>query len=195
VRKTHIVRKTRETRIALDLKIDGSGTCRIRSGIGFFDHMLENFAKHGQFDIIATMKADLHVDQHHMIEDTGIVLGQAFDKALKARRGIQRAGFFVFPMDEALALVALDISGRPLVRMNAKFKRKTAGEFNTDLLEDFFSGFSRALKATLHIKILCGRSDHHKLESVFKAFGKALKQACSKGPRAHTKVPSTKGIV
>jgi imidazoleglycerol-phosphate dehydratase len=177
------------------LNIDGSGTGKVHTGIGFFDHMLESFAKHGLFDINIMAKGDLHVDQHHTIEDAGLALGQAFDKALGERKGIERAGCFLFPMDEALAYCAIDLSGRPLAQMKITFRASKIGDLHCTLLDDFFIGFATALKATVHIKVIRGRSDHHKAEAVFKAFGKAVKQACTFIPRVRGKTPSTKGIV
>lgn len=195
MRRSRITRQTRETTITTRLNIDGSGRAEVCTGIGFFDHMLESFAKHGLFDINLTAKGDLHVDQHHTIEDTGLALGQAFDRALGKRGGIERAGCFLFPMDEALVYCAIDMSGRPLVRMKATFRAHKIGDLDCALIDDFFMGFATALKVTMHIKIVSGRSDHHKAEALFKAFGKAMKQACTFIPRARGKVPSTKGIV
>jgi imidazoleglycerol-phosphate dehydratase len=195
MRKSHVQRKTRETSITINLNIDGTGKGQVRSGIGFFDHMLESFAIHGVFDIKAKINGDLHIDQHHTVEDTGIALGQAFDKALGSRRGIERAGFFMFPMDEALAYCAIDISGRPFVRIQGAFRSRKIGNFDSTVVEDFFHGFATALRATVHIKIMSGRSDHHKAEALFKSFGKAMRQACMKISRAHKGIPSTKGAL
>lgn len=195
MRKARVKRQTKETTIIANVKIEGSGRTRVRSGVGFFDHMLESFARHGLFDIEARITGDLHVDQHHVIEDTGITLGQAFDKALARREGIQRAGCFMYPMDEALVYVALDLSGRPYVRFDGTLRAKKIGEFETTVLEDFFRGFANALQATIHLKIMCGRSDHHKVEAIFKAFGKALKQACTLELRVRKNIPSTKGVL
>jgi imidazoleglycerol-phosphate dehydratase len=193
MRYAQSTRKTKETEITIKIKIEGSGKATIKSEIGFLNHMLETCAKHGLFDLTADIKGDIHVDQHHVVEDTGIVLGDAFNRALGNKRGIQRAGFFIFPMDESLVMVALDISGRPYLKMDAKFRRKKVGDLETDLLEDFFRGFVNSLKTTLHIKVYYGRSDHHKIEGIFKAFSKALKQACTEEKRAGRTVPSTKG--
>ena len=195
MRTATVERKTKETQIKIKLNIDGSGKSRIISEIGFLNHMLETFAKHGLFDIEAKIKGDLHVDQHHTVEDTGIVLGEAFKKALGDKRGIKRAGFFIFPMDEALVMTAVDISGRPYLKMDAKFKSKKVGNLQVDLLEDFFQGFAVSLGANLHIKIYYGRSDHHKIEAMFKAFGKALKEACEIEERLKNEIPSTKGTL
>jgi imidazoleglycerol-phosphate dehydratase len=177
------------------LNIDGSGNGKVQTGIGFLDHMIKNFARHGLFDISVFVKGDLRVDQHHTVEDTGLALGQAFDKALGQRKGIERAGCFVFPMDESLAFCTVDVSGRPFLHMQCSFRAHKIGDLNCTLLHDFFMGFATALKATLHIKIIRGRSDHHKAEALFKAFGKALKQACTIVARAQGKIPSTKGKV
>ena len=190
-----IVRKTNETDINVVLNIDGKGKYEIKTPIGFFTHMLESFAKHGLFDIKLNVKGDLEVDQHHTIEDTGIVLGQAFNKALGNKKGINRTGYFIFPMDDALAVVAVDISGRPYLKLDAKFRRRFCGELDTDLLENFFYGFSTGLRSNIAVQVKYGRNDHHKIEAVFKAFAKAMKMACSKDKRAIKEMPSTKGII
>ena len=195
MRTAKISRKTKETEIKVMLDIDGKGEYQIKTPIGLFTHILESFAKHGLFDMKLSAKGDLEVDQHHTVEDTGIVLGQAFSKALGDRKGINRAGYFIFPMDDALAIVAVDISGRPCLKFDAKFKRRFCGEFDTDLLEDFFYGFSVGLQANVAIKMGYGRSDHHKIEALFKAFAKAMKMACSKDKRALEEMPSTKGVI
>ncbi|MEJ2568225.1 MAG: imidazoleglycerol-phosphate dehydratase HisB [candidate division WOR-3 bacterium] len=195
MRKAKIERKTKETQITLDLKIEGSGKYEIENPIGFLKHVLENFAKHGLFDIKMKAKGDLEVDQHHLIEDCGIVLGQAFKKALGDKKAINRAGYFVYPMDEALAVVAIDISGRPYLQFDAKFKRRFCGDLDTDLLEDFFQAFANGLNANVVIRIPFGRNDHHKIEAIFKALGKAMKMACSKNKKAKENIPSTKGII
>jgi len=195
MRKANVTRKTKETGISAQLVIEGKGNAAVRSKIGFFSHMLESFAKHGLFDLALNITGDLHVDQHHVVEDTGITLGQAFDKALGQRKGIQRAGCFMCPMDESLVLVALDISGRPFVRFDGKLRKDKVGDLDVSLLEDFFLGFASALQATIHVKIMYGRSDHHKVEAVFKAFGKALCDACRIAPQAKGRTPSTKGVI
>lgn len=194
-RLSKIKRETKETEIFISLNIDGSGKSQISTGIGFFDHMLESFAKHGLFDIKLSCKGDLHVDQHHTVEDVGIALGQSFEKALGKKLGIQRTGYFVFPMDEALAVVSVDLSGRAFLQFDCNFTRQFVGEFDTDILEDFFDGFAKNGKANVVVRMPFGRSDHHKIEAVFKAFGKAMKQACSIDKRAKDKIPSTKGIL
>ena len=195
MRIAKISRKTKETEIEVKLNIDGKGKYTIKTPIGFFTHMLESFAKHGLFDVQLNVKGDLQVDQHHTVEDTGIVLGQAFSKALGNRIGINRAGYFIFPMDDALAIVAVDISGRPYLNFKGKLQRGFCGNFDTDLLEDFFYGFSIGLQANVAVKIEYGRSDHHKIEALFKAFSKAMKMACSKDKRALKEMPSTKGLI
>ena len=195
MRKAKIVRKTKETQITVDLKIEGKGQYDIENPIGFLTHSFENFTKHGLFDIKMKAKGDLEVDQHHLVEDCGLVLGQAFGKALGDKKGINRAGYFVYPMDEALAVAAVDISGRPYLQFDVKFKRRFCGDLDTDLLEDFFQAFTTSLEANIVIRMPYGRSDHHKIESIFKAFGKAMKMACSKDKRAKEEIPSTKGKI
>lgn len=195
MRTAEIKRHTKETSISIHLNIDGRGEYNIRTPIGFLSHMLESFAKHGLFDIDMTAEGDLHVDQHHLIEDCGIVLGQVFKKALGDKKGINRAGYFVYPMDEALAVVAIDIGGRPFLQFEAKFERRFCGELDTDLLEDFFHGFAVNLGANVVVRMPYGRSDHHKIEAIFKAFSKAMKMACSTDPRAIENIPSTKGMI
>ena len=195
MRTAKISRKTKETEIEVKLNIDGKGKYTINTPIGFFTHMLESFAKHGLFDIQLNVKGDLKVDQHHTVEDTGIVLGQAFNKALGDKIGINRAGYFIFPMDDALAIVAIDISGRPYLKFEGKLQRRFCGDFDADLLEDFLYGFSTGLQANIAVKIEYGKSDHHKIEALFKAFAKAMKTACSKDKRALNEMPSTKGLI
>lgn len=195
VRKADVCRNTEETSISVRLNLDGSGKYSIKTPIGFLSHMFEAFGKHGLFDLDVTASGDLGVDQHHLVEDCGIVLGQAFKEALGNKAGINRAGYFVFPMDEALAIVAVDLSGRPFLQWDAKFLRRECGELDTDVLADFFSGFASSLGANVAISIPRGRSDHHKIEALFKAFAKAMKMACSKDPRAMGSLPSTKGEI
>lgn len=195
MRVSNIERDTKETHIKIRLNIDGSGKSKIASEMGFFNHMLETFAKHGLFDVRAEIKGDTKVDQHHSVEDVGIGLGNAFKSALGNKKGLKRAGFFIYPMDEALVMAAIDISGRPYLKMDAKFGNKKVGDLPTELLEDFFQGFVSSLGATLHIQVYYGRSDHHKIEALFKAFGKALKEACEVEKRLKNQVPSTKGIL
>ena len=195
MRRGLIERKTTETRIRAELDLDGKGGAEVRTPIGFLDHMLASFAKHGRFDLTLEAEGDLHVDQHHLVEDCGVVLGQVFDRALGERRGINRAGFFVYPMDEALAVVAVDLGGRPFLQFDATFARRFCGELDTDLLEDFFHGFAVHVKGNVVVRMPYGRSDHHKIEAIFKAFGKAMRMACSTDPQAVEDIPSTKGVI
>lgn len=195
MRKTSYERETKETKIRIELNVDGTGECSIESGIGFFDHMIGAFAKHGLFNIKAEVRGDIDVDQHHTIEDFGISLGSAFKEALGKKLGINRSGFFIYPMDEVLALVSVDICGRPFFRFNGKFKNKKVGGFDVELIDDFFEGFANSLGAAVHIILFYGRSDHHKLEAIYKAFGKAMKEACKIEERAKEKMPSTKGVI
>ncbi|MDO8741414.1 MAG: imidazoleglycerol-phosphate dehydratase HisB [Candidatus Woesearchaeota archaeon] len=195
MRTSKIERKTKETEICVELNLDGSGKYNVDAPIRFFAHMIESFSKHGLFDIAMQAKGDVEVDQHHIIEDCGIVLGQAFREALDDKKGINRAGYFIYPMDDALAIVALDISGRPYLRFEGKPRRRFCGDFDADLLEDFFYGFSTGLQANIAIRMKYGRSDHHKIEALFKAFAKAMKTACSRDKRALKETPSTKGLI
>ena len=195
MRTAGISRKTKETSIKATLNIDGKGEYKIDTPIGFFTHLLESFAKHGLFNITLDVRGDLNVDQHHTVEDTGLILGQAFHKALGSKKGINRAGYFIFPMDDALAIVALDISGRPFCQLEGNLKRRFCGDLDTDLIEDFLYGFSIGLRANITANIEKGRSDHHKMEALFKAFGKAMKAACSLDKRALEELPSTKGLL
>ena len=195
MRKAKITRKTGESEIAVSLSIEGKGKCDIETPIGFFTHMLETFAKHSLCDIVLTARGDCRGDQHHLVEDCGITLGMAFSKALGGRQGINRAGYFVFPMDDALAVCAVDIGGRSYLQFDARFKRRFCGGFDTDLVEDFLCGFAQGLAANIAVRVLAGRSDHHKIEAVFKAFAKSMKMACSKDRRMKGDIPSTKGRI
>ena len=195
MRKSKIERVTNETKISIELTVEGTGKYNIQTPVGFFNHMLESFTKHGLFDISLKADGDLHVDQHHLVEDCGIVLGQTFKNALGDKKGINRAGYFTYPMDEALAVVAIDIGGRPFLQYETNFKRRFCGELDTDLLEDFFSGFAINLGANVVVRMPYGRSDHHKIEAIFKAFAKAMKMACSIDPQAIENIPSTKGKI
>ena len=194
-RKAQIYRKTKETDIKIELNIDGKGKADIKTPIPFLSHLLENFAKHGLFDLKIRAKGDIEIDQHHTVEDIGICLGQAFKEALGDKKGINRSGYFVFPLDEALSVVAVDISGRAFLNFDCKFKKEKIGDLDSDLIKEFFWGFVRHLEATLHIRALCGENEHHKAESIFKAFGKAMKMACSKEKRILKELPSTKGLI
>jgi imidazoleglycerol-phosphate dehydratase len=195
MRTATIRRETKETQIQGRLAIEGRGRYEISTGIRFLDHMLELFAKHGGFDLKLQAAGDLDVDQHHLVEDTGIVLGQLFAKALGDRRGINRAGYFVMPMDETLAVVALDLSGRPALVYKDLVKTRLVGDLQSELVEDFFGGFAAQAGANVHVKVLYGRSNHHKLEAVFKCFARALRFACSKDKRLAGQLPSTKGLL
>jgi len=195
LRKASIVRNTKETRISGTLKIEGRGRYDISTGIRFFDHMLELFAKHGGFDLTLKADGDLDVDQHHTVEDVGIVLGQLVAQALGDKKGINRAGYFVQPMDETLAVVALDLGGRPALVYRDLVKVRLVGDLQTELVEDFFGGFANHAGANVHVKVLYGRSNHHKIEAVFKCFARALKYACSKDRRLRDQLPSTKGLL
>jgi imidazoleglycerol-phosphate dehydratase len=195
VRRAGITRDTKETRIAAALRIEGRGRYEISTGIRFFDHMLELFARHGGFDLTLKAEGDLDVDQHHTVEDVGIVLGQLFAAALGDRKGINRAGYFVLPMDETLAVVALDLGGRPALVYRDLVKVRHVGDLQSELLEDFFGGFVNHAGANLHVKVLYGRSSHHKIEAVFKCFARAMKYACSKDARLKDQLPSTKGLL
>jgi len=195
MRTAAIERHTKETQIRGSLKIEGRGTYDVTTGIRFFDHMLELFAKHGGFDLKVHAEGDLDVDQHHTVEDVGIVLGQLVAKALGNRKGINRAGYFVLPMDETLAVVALDLGGRPALVYKDLVKVRLVGDLQTELVEDFFGGFVNHAGANLHAKVLYGRSNHHKIEAIFKCFARALKYACSRDARLKDQLPSTKGLL
>jgi len=195
MRSARVERKTKETQIKASLKIEGRGRYDISTGIRFFDHMLELFTKHGGFDLKLQAKGDLDVDQHHTVEDVGIVLGQLFSKALGDRKGTNRAGYFLMTMDETLALVALDLGGRPALVYKDKVKVRLVGDLQTELVEDFFGGFVNHAGANLHAKVLYGRSNHHKIEAIFKCFARALRYACSKDARLKEQLPSTKGLL
>lgn len=195
LRKTSFQRKTKETEIKIELNIDGKGKTNISIPIPFLNHLLDNFARHGLFDLRIKAKGDVEIDQHHTVEDIGISLGETFKKALGDKKGINRAGYFVFPLDEALSVVAIDISGRAFLGFNCKFEKDKIGDLDSDLIKEFFWGFVRGLQATLHIKVLSGENEHHKAESIFKAFGKAMKIACSKDKRILKELPSTKGLI
>ena len=195
MRKAEIRRDTKETRISGTLRIEGRGRYEISTGIRFFDHMLELFAKHGGFDLTLRAEGDLDVDQHHTVEDVGIVLGQLFAQALGDRRGINRAGYFLLPMDETLAVVALDLGGRPALVYKDLVRVRLVGDLQTELVEDFFGGFVNHAAANLHVKVLYGRSSHHKIEAIFKCFARAMKYACSTDARLKEQLPSTKGLL
>jgi len=195
LRKAAIQRNTKETQIRLALNIDGRGRYKVSTGIRFFDHMLELFAHHGGFDLELKATGDLDVDQHHTVEDVGIVLGQGFAQALGNKRGILRAGYFVMPMDETLGLAAVDFSGRTAAVIDTKVTTRLVGDLQAELVFDFFEGFARGAHANVHARILYGRSNHHKIESLFKAFGRALRAACWRDRRMARLLPSTKGLL
>jgi imidazoleglycerol-phosphate dehydratase len=195
MRTSSIERNTKETQIRGRLAIEGRGRYEVSTGIRFFDHMLELFTKHGGFDLKLQATGDLDVDQHHTVEDVGIVLGQLFSKALGDRRGINRAGYFVLPMDETLAVVALDLGGRPALVYKDLVRVRLVGDLQTELVEDFFGGFVNHAGANLHAKVVYGRSNHHKIEAIFKCFARAMKYACSTDKRLRDQLPSTKGLL
>ncbi|MFN8064965.1 MAG: imidazoleglycerol-phosphate dehydratase HisB [Vicinamibacterales bacterium] len=190
-----IDRRTTETQIALTVGLDGKGTYTVRTGIRFLDHMLELFARHGGFDLKVDARGDLDVDQHHTVEDLGIALGEAVSQALGDRKGINRAGYFVMPMDETLAVVAIDLGGRPHTVVDTKVKVRMVGDLQTELVHDFFEGFAIGARANVHVKVLYGRSNHHKIEASFKAFARALRVAVAKDKRLAKMLPSTKGLM
>lgn len=195
LRKVSIERKTKETDIKIDLNLDGKGLAEAKTPILFLNHLLESFAKHGLFDLKIRASGDIEIDQHHTVEDVGIVLGSAFKQALADKKGINRAGYFVFPLDEALAVAAVDFSGRTYLDFKCQFKKEKIGDLDSDLIKEFFWGFVRHAEANLHLRMLSGENDHHKAESIFKAFGKALKAACSRDKRILKELPSTKGLI
>ena len=188
-------RKTAETDIRVSLRLDGRGRYGVSTGIRFLDHMLELLARHGGFDLELRVRGDLDVDRHHTVEDTGIALGEAFFEALGSKRGINRAGYFVMPMDETLAVAAVDFGGRPYLVMNAPIRAARVGDLASELVEDFFQGFAASARVNLHLKLLYGRSSHHAVEALFKAFARALAYACSENPRLKGQLPSTKGLL
>jgi len=195
MRQATIKRSTSETRIALRLALDGKGRYEVRSGIRFLDHMLELFARHGAFDLRLAADGDLDVDQHHTVEDIGIALGEAVSTALGNRRGINRAGYFVMPMDETLAVAAIDLGGRIHTVVDLRLKVQRVGDLQAELVTDFFEGFAQGARANVHLKVFYGRSSHHHVEAVFKAFARALRVACARDRRLARMLPSTKGLL
>jgi imidazoleglycerol-phosphate dehydratase len=195
LRRARIDRRTRETWIRLSIDLDGRGRYQVRTGIRFLDHMLELFARHGGFDLSLTASGDLDVDAHHTVEDVGIALGEGVAKALGAKRGINRAGYFLMPMDETLAVAAIDLSGRPFSVVDLKVRADRVGDLPTELVQDFFEGFANAARANVHLKVMYGRSSHHQIEALFKAFARALRVACAKDRRLLRMLPSTKGLL
>ncbi len=195
MRRAVIDRQTTETQIRLALALDGMGRYQVKTGIRFLDHMLELFTRHGGFNLTIDARGDLDVDQHHTVEDLGIALGEAVSKALGNRKGINRAGYFVMPMDETLAVAAIDLGGRPHTTVDLKVKVLRVGDLQTELVHDFFEGFAIGARANVHVKVLYGRSSHHKIEAVFKAFARALRVAVAKDRRLAKMLPSTKGLL
>ena len=194
-RTATVARHTAETQIDLTLTIEGQGRYTVSSGIRFFDHMLELFTRHGAFNLTLKCDGDLDVDQHHTVEDVGIALGEAFDRALGDKRGILRAGYFIMPMDETLAIAAVDLSGRAAFAVDTKVRTRLVGDLQTELVADFFEGFARGARANVHVKTMYGRSNHHKIEAIFKAFARALRVACSRDKQLGEMLPSTKGLL
>jgi imidazoleglycerol-phosphate dehydratase len=195
MRSSNITRETKETNIKLTLELDGTGKANINTGVGFLDHMLTLFASHGRFDLSVSCTGDLHIDAHHTVEDIGIALGQAFDRALGERRGITRYGSFTLPMDDALVLTALDISGRAYLNYDLDLPYQSIGSMDSELIEEFFLGLTRTSGITLHIKQLDGKNAHHIIEAAFKGFGRAMAQAVALDTRLGNEIPSTKGIL
>lgn len=195
MRTATIARRTAETQIDLRLRLDGRGRYRVSTGIRFLDHMLELVARHGGFDLDLEARGDLDVDQHHTVEDTGIALGEAVAAAVGSKRGINRAGYFVMPMDETLAVAAIDLSGRPRAVIDLPVRAVRVGDLQTELVPDFFEGFAAAARANVHLKIMYGRSSHHQVEAIFKAFARALRTAVSRDRQLGTTLPSTKGLL
>ena len=194
-RTATIERETRETSIRLKLELDGSGASQVKTGVGFLDHMLELVSRHGAFDLQIDASGDLDVDQHHTVEDVGIALGEAVARAIGSRRGINRAGYFIMPMDETLAVAAIDLSGRPHAVVDLRLRVRYVGDLQSELVQDFFEGFAQGARANVHLKLLYGRSSHHQVEALFKAFARALRVACDKDSRMAKQLPSTKGLL
>ncbi len=194
-RTAEIIRHTTETQIDLRLTIEGQGQYKVSTGIRFFDHMLELFTRHGGFNLDLTCRGDLDVDQHHTVEDVGIALGEAFARAVGDKRGINRAGYFLMPMDETLAIAAIDLSGRTAYAVETKVRTRLVGDLQTELVTDFFEGFARGAQANVHVKTMYGRSNHHKIEAIFKAFARALRVAVSRDTQMAEMLPSTKGLL
>jgi imidazoleglycerol-phosphate dehydratase len=194
-RRAVVERNTKETQIRVELVLDGTGVCQVASGVGFFDHMLDQVARHGLLDLNIDARGDLHIDGHHTIEDIGITLGQALAQAIGDKAGIRRFGHAYVPLDEALSRVVIDLSGRPGLEWNVPFTRAMIGEFDVDLAHEFFQGFANHALVTLHVDNLRGDNAHHQCETVFKAFARALRMAVEPDPRAVGAIPSTKGTL
>ncbi len=195
MRRALIDRRTAETQITIRLGLEGRGRYTVRTGIRFLDHMLELVSRHGAFDLQIDASGDLDVDQHHTVEDVGIALGEAVAKAIGSRRGINRAGYFIMPMDETLAVAAIDLSGRPHAVVDLRLRVRYVGDLQSELVQDFFEGFAQGARANVHLKLLYGRSSHHQVEALFKAFARALRVACDKDSRMAKQLPSTKGLL
>ena len=195
MRRAAIARKTTETRVSVKLRLEGRGRHQVRTGIRFLDHMLELVARHGAFDLEIAAEGDLDVDQHHTVEDVGIALGEAVAQAVGAKRGINRAGYFVMPMDETLAVAAVDLSGRPCAVIDLRTRTRLVGDLQTELVHDFFEGFAAAARANVHVKVMYGRSSHHQVEAAFKAFARALRFAVAKDRQLRGVLPSTKELL
>ena len=195
MRRARIERRTTETQIIVRLGLEGRGRYEVSTGIRFLDHMLELVARHGAFDLRIDATGDLDVDQHHTVEDVGIALGEAVAKATGSRRGINRAGYFVMPMDETLGVAAIDLGGRPHAVVDLRLRVRRVGDLQSELLHDFFEGFAQGARANVHLKVLYGRSSHHQVEALFKAFARALRVACDKDDRMARRLPSTKGLL
>jgi imidazoleglycerol-phosphate dehydratase len=195
VRRARVDRRTAETHVSVSIDLDGRGRYRVRTGVRFLDHMLELAARHGGFDLTIEARGDLDVDAHHTVEDVGIALGEAVARAVGSKRGIHRAGWFVMPMDETLAVAAVDLSGRPFAVVGMNVRAARVGDLPTELVQDFFEGFASAARANVHVKVLYGRSSHHQIEAVFKAFARALRAACARDRRLARVLPSTKGLL
>jgi imidazoleglycerol-phosphate dehydratase len=195
MRKANLHRPTKETDIWVRLNIDGRGKYHIDTGIHFFNHMLELFTLHGGFDLNLQARGDLKVDQHHTVEDVGITLGQAFEQALGSKRGILRAGYFLMPMDETLGMASVDFCGRTASVIETKVRVRLVGDLQSELVHDFFEGFARGARANVHLKVIYGRSNHHKIEALFKAFARAVRAACWRDRRLARLLPSTKGVL
>ena len=195
MRRSTVTRTTRETRIDVRLTLEGRGRYDVSTGIKFLDHMLELVARHGAFDLRLRAEGDLDVDQHHTVEDVGVAVGEAVSRALGTRRGINRAGYFVMPMDETLAVAALDFGGRAHAVVDLRLRVARVGDLQSELVQDFFEGFAQGARANVHVKVLYGRSSHHQIEGIFKAFGRALRVACAKDRQLGRMLPSTKGLL
>jgi imidazoleglycerol-phosphate dehydratase len=195
VRRSAVDRRTRETAVALRLTLEGRGRADVSTGIRFLDHMLELVARHGAFDLRVQASGDLDVDQHHTVEDIGIALGDAVSAALGGRRGIHRAGYFVMPMDDSLAVVAIDLGGRIHAIVDLRLRVRRVGDLQAELVTDFFAGFAQGARANVHVKVMYGRSSHHQVEAVFKAFARALRMACARDRRMARRLPTTKGLL